>query len=39
MMKFNKKILTVKLEMKNLGVTNVILGIKISTTSDRLVLS
>ena len=34
-----KKILTTRFEMKDLGLADVILGIKISRTSDRIILS
>ena len=34
-----KRMLTSEFDMKDLGVTNVILGMKISRKSDRLVLS
>ena len=39
MIKFTKKILTKKFDMKYLGVTNVILRIEISRTSNGLILS
>ena len=38
MIKSTKKILTNKFDMKNLDVTDIILGIKISNTSNGLVL-
>ena len=39
MIKTTKKILTSKFDMKDMGVADVILGIKISKTSEGLVLS
>ena len=39
MIKFTKKMLNLRFDMKDMGLVDVILGIKITRISDRLILS